>query len=245
MHINEIAKLSGVTVRTLHYYDKIGLLTPPEVDERNGYRSYDENSLVRLQEILFYRELDFPLKTIAEILSSPNYDKSKALSEQKRLLKLKKQRLERLIKALDDAAKGEKSMNFNVFDSKEYEEARESYAAEAKERWGNTDAYKESEAKTAGYSKDKQGELDAGMSALIEKFAELLASGTKPEDAAAQELVQSWQGFITDNYYNCTKEILAGLGQMYTADERFRNNMDRFKEGTAEFMSNAIAEYCK
>ena len=103
MHIREFAKLTGVSVRTLHYYDEIGLLNPSFVDEQNGYRSYDERSLERMQEILFYRELDFSLKSIAEILSSPNYNKRKALIEQKRLLTLKKDRLERLIKALDSA----------------------------------------------------------------------------------------------------------------------------------------------
>lgn len=86
MHIREFAKLTGVSVSTLHYYDEIGLLKPYYVDEQNGYRSYDERSLERMQEILFYRELDFPLKSIAEILSSPNYNKRKALTEQKKLL---------------------------------------------------------------------------------------------------------------------------------------------------------------
>ena len=111
MHIREFAKLTGVSVRTLHYYDEIGLLNPSFVDEQNGYRSYDERSLERMQEILFYRELDFSLKSIAEILSSPNYNKRKALIEQKRLLTLKKDRLERLIKALDSAVKGEIVVN--------------------------------------------------------------------------------------------------------------------------------------
>ena len=114
MHIREFAKLTGVSVRTLHYYDEIGLLNPSFVDEQNGYRSYDERSLERMQEILFYRELDFSLKSIAEILSSPNYNKRKALIEQKRLLTLKKDRLERLIKALDSAVKGEIVVNLNL-----------------------------------------------------------------------------------------------------------------------------------
>ena len=96
MQIKEFADFTGVSVRTLHYYDEIGLLMPAFVDKTTGYRFYDENSLLRMQEILFYRELDFPLKSIGEILSSPNYDKSKALKEQKQLLTLKKERLERL-----------------------------------------------------------------------------------------------------------------------------------------------------
>ena len=105
MQIKEFAEVSGVSVRTLHYYDEIDLLKPAFVDEWTGYRYYDENSLLRMQEILFYRELDFSLKSISEILSSPDYDKKKAISEQKNLLILKKERLERLISAIEKAEK--------------------------------------------------------------------------------------------------------------------------------------------
>ncbi|MDO5559948.1 MAG: MerR family transcriptional regulator [Oscillospiraceae bacterium] len=244
MQINEIAKLTGVSVRTLHYYDEIGLLEPGYVDEHNGYRFYDEKSLERMQEILFYRELDFPLKTIAEIISSPDYDKTRALNEQKKLLELKKQRIQRLIDALDSAVKGENIMNFKAFDNSEYEKQRTKYEKEAKEKWGDTDAYKESSKKTAGYSKDKWNEVNAGMDALMAEFAQCMNNGVKPQDNEAQELVSRWQAFITDNYYSCTKEVLAGLGQMYTSDERFMKNIDSHSTGTAEFMSAAIAEYC-
>lgn len=122
LQIKEFAELTGVSVRTLHYYDEIGLLKPSYVDEQNGYRFYNDASLERMQEILFCRELDFPLKSIAEILASPNYDKQKALAEQKRLLTLKKDRLERLVAALEQAEKGEITMS--AFDSSEYETAR-------------------------------------------------------------------------------------------------------------------------
>ena len=110
MQIKEFAELTGVSVRTLHYYDEIGLLKPSEVDAQNGYRFYDEKSLERMQEILFYRELDFSLKTISEILSSPDYDKQQALSRQRKLLLAKKERLEQLIKAIDCVEKGEGSL---------------------------------------------------------------------------------------------------------------------------------------
>ena len=136
MLIKEFAEFTGVSVRTLHYYDEIGLLTPAFVDRTTGYRFYDEKSILRMQEILFYRELDFSLKSIGEILSSPNYDKHKALNQQKRLLALKKERLERLMSAIDSAAKGENVMK--AFDNSEFEK----YKAEAKEKWGQTDAYK-------------------------------------------------------------------------------------------------------
>ena len=243
LQIKEFAELTGVSVRTLHYYDEIGLLNPSYVDEQNGYRFYDEASLERMQEILFYRELDFPLKSIAEILASPNYDKQKTLAEQKRLLTLKKDRLERLIAALEQAEKGEITMS--AFDNSEYETARQQYEDEAKQRWGGTDAYKESQAKTAGYSKDKWNDILAGMNGVFAEFAECKKCGERADSDTAQRLVQKLQDYITANFYHCTDDILAGLGQMYVCDERFRNNIDSHGEGTAEFVAEAIKIYCK
>ena len=243
MHIKEFAKLTGVSVRTLHYYDEIGLLKPAFIDEQNGYRDYDEKSLGRMVEILFYRELDFPLKSILEILSSPDYDKATAIRKQKELLTLKKERLERLISALDEAEKGEIQMN--TFNNNEYETARKKYVDEAKQRWGNTDAYKESEQKTSGYSADKWNDVNAGLNAVLAEFAVALKGGATPESETAQSLVRKLQQYITDNFYTCTNEILAGLGQMYVADERFSSNIDKNGAGTAEFISDAIRIYCK
>lgn len=245
MRINEIARLTGVSVRTLHYYDEIGLLKPACVDKWNGYRFYDEKSLERMQEILFYRELDFPLKAISEILSAPDYNKTEALRKQRQLLILKKERLERLIEAIESAEKGEVTMNFDVFDNSEFEAVREKYAEEAKEKWGSTDAYKESVRKTADYSKEKCTEVNSKMEALMKEFADCMKGGAKPSDSSAQALVKMWQAFISENYYECTNEILAGLGEMYSADERFAENIDRFGKGTAEFMTEAIRIYVK
>lgn len=242
MQINEFAKLTGVSVRTLHYYDEIGLLKPAFVDEQNGYRFYDENSLERMQEILFYRELDFELKSISEILSSPDYDKEKALAEQRKLLILKKERLERIIDALDGAEKGKITMK--AFDNSDYETARKQYETEAKERWGATDAYKEHAEKTANYTADKWQEVNDGLMSVLANFAECMQNGNTADSDDAQALVKELQNYITDNYYTCTNEILAGLGQMYVADERFKNNIDKHAVGTAEFVSKAIKVYC-
>lgn len=243
MLIRDFAKLTGVSIRTLHYYDEIGLLKPSIVDEQNGYRFYDEENLERMQEILFYRELDFPLKSIMSILSSPDYNKKSALKEQKNLLTLKKQRLERLISALDQAMKGEK-IAMNIFDNSEFEKKREEYAKEAQEKWGNTAAYKESAEKTKSYSQEKWKDLNSGMDSLMAEFAQCKSNGLAPENAETQALVKKWQDFISANYYNCTKEILSGLGKMYTADERFKENIDKHGEGTAEFMAAAIEINC-
>jgi len=243
LQIKEFAELTGVSVRTLHYYDEIGLLKPCYVDEQNGYRFYNETSLERMQEILFYRELDFPLKSIAEILASPNYDKQKALAEQKRLLTMKKDRLTRLIAALEQAEKGEITMS--AFDSSEYESARQQYEDEAKRRWGGTDAYKESQAKTAGYSKDKWNDVLDGLNGVFVEFAECKRCGESVDSNVVQQLVKKLQDYITANFYYCTDEILAGLGLMYVCDEGFKKNIDKNGEGTAEFVCEAIKIYCK
>lgn len=243
MHIKEFAKLSGVSVRTLHYYDEIGLLRPASVDEQNGYRFYDDDSLERMQEILFYRELDFPLKSILEILSSPNYNKKQALVDQKRLLLLKKERLEKLIDAIDLAEKG--TVRMNAFDNTDYENARKQYEAEAKQKWGKTDAYKEHLEKTANYTKNKWQQVNAGLNAVLAEFAVCMVGGYTPDSLEAQALVKELQNHITENYYTCTDQILSGLGQMYIADERFKNNIDKHAPGNAEFISKAIEIYCK
>ncbi len=239
MQIKEFAEFTGVSVRTLHYYDEIGLLKPAFVDRFTGYRYYDENSVIRMQEILFYRELDFSLKSIGEILSSPNYDKEKALKEQKHLLTLKKERLERLISAIDGAVKGENVMK--AFDNSEFEK----YKTEAKEKWGQTDAYKEHEEKTKGYSKEKWNSLAEDMNNIMAEFSLCMKNGNTPDSNEAQNLVKTLQNHITENYYQCTDQILAGLGQMYVADERFKNNIDKHADGTAEFVAEAIGIYCR
>ena len=239
LRIRKFAEISGVSVRTLHYYDEIGLLKPAIVDPSTGYRYYDENSLLRMQEILFYRELDFPLKSICGILSSPGYDKEKALTEQKSMLILKKERLEGLISAIDRAMKGENVMN--AFDNSKFEH----YKAEAKEKWGKTDAWKEYSQKTKDYPKEKWSGAEEGMNAVFAEFADCLRNGNSADSDKAQALVDKLQNYITDNFYTCTKQILAGLGQMYVADERFTANIDKNSEGTAQFVSRAIAIYCQ
>ena len=237
MLIKDFAKACGVSVRTLHYYDEIGLLKPSFVDEWTGYRYYDENSLLRMQEIMFYRELDFSLKNISQIISSPYYDKEKALSQQKKLLVLKKERLEKLILSIDDAMKGKVVMN--AFDNSEFEK----YKDEAKEKWGNTTAYAEYSEKSKNYGKDKFSAISGEMAEIFSKFNRAMKNSDADSDES-QALVKELQDYITNNFYTCTKEILSGLGQMYVYDERFKNNIDKAGEGTAEFVSEAIKIYC-
>ena len=133
----------------------------------------------------------------------------------------------------------------SAFDNSEYETARQQYEDEAKLRWGATDAYKESQAKTAAYSKDKWNDVLAGMNGVFAEFAECKKCGESADCTTAQQLVKKLQDYITANFYHCTDDIIAGLGQMYVCDERFKNNIDKNGEGTAEFVSEAIKIYCK
>lgn len=241
MKINEVAKLTGVTVRSLHYYHEIGLLTPSEITEA-GYRIYKDDSLATLQQILFFRELDFPLSEIKEIMTNPHYDKTEALAKHRELLIQKRNRLNGLIALVDNTIKGDQTMSFKEFDRTEFEASKNKYATEAKERWGSTDAYKESEQKTGGYDEKQWNIVNTQGKELLKSFGKnrLLA----PESEIAQGLVAKWQKYITDNLYHCTDEILSGLGQMYLCDERFTENIDKNGKGTAAFMAKAIEIYC-
>ena len=133
----------------------------------------------------------------------------------------------------------------SVFDNSDYETARNQYEAEAKRRWGETDAYKEHDKKTASYSEDKWRSVTDGLMAVLAKFAECMKDGYTSDSNEAQALVKELQHYITENYYTCTDEILAGLGQMYVADERFKNNIDKHAPGAAAFISESIATYCR
>ena len=238
MQIREFAEFTGVSVRTLHYYDEIGLLTPAYVDRDTGYRFYDEGCLSRMQQILFYRELDFSLKSIAEILSSPNYDTKQALAQQRQLLLLKKERLERLIDAIDRAGKGEIVMS--AFENKKFQQ----YKQEAQAKWGGTDAYREHEEKTKHYTGQKWDSLAQDMDHIMASFAQCKKAGHGPDSAKAQALVTTLQDHITRNHYFCSDQILACLGQMYVGDDRFRENIDRHGQGNAEFICQAIEIHC-
>ena len=240
MTVHEVSKLTGVSIRTLQYYDKIGLLHPAKYTEA-GYRLYDEAALETLQQILLFRELEFPLKDIKEIISSPDFDRSKALEQQIELLTLKKEHIENLI----DLAKGIKllgvrKMNFDAFDTSKINE----YAAQAKASWGKTSAYKEFEEKTKGRTKEEDQRVYQGMIDIFGEFGQI--RNTDPASGEAQALVKKLQDYITEHMYTCTKEILSGLGKMYAGGGDFTTNIDRFGgEGTAVFASKAIEIYCK
>ena len=237
--VKEVSKLTGVSVRTLHHYDAIGLLKPTKVTEA-GYRMYDDTALSRLQNILLFRELQFPLKEIKVILDSPNFDPLEAIAQQIELLELQYKHIgELIILAREIQSKGVTTMNFEVFDKSEIEQ----YKAEAKAKWGKTQAYQDYTQKSATQSEDEQNEI---ANQLLGKFSELGAlRHLPPATKKVQEKISVLQKFITDNYYVCTNEILNGLGEMYVGDERFKKNIDKAGgDGTAEFVSQAISVYC-
>ena len=238
--IGELAKRAGVSVRTLRHYDAIGLLEPSQTTQA-GYRLYDETAIAQLEQILYFRELGFALDEIREIMISPSYKEGEAMKRQRTLLQMQKKRIDAMIARLDEAIAGYGAPNTEVFDMSEIEKAKRQYAEEAKARWGNTQAYAESEKKTAKYGKADWQQIQSGMTALFEAFAAV--RDLDPEDERVQALVKNWQQYITDHFYACTDEILAGLGQMYTCDERFKVNIDRSGEGTAQCMARAIEVY--
>ena len=240
MTVKEVSKLTGVSIRTLHYYDKIGLLHPSSVTDA-GYRLYDEIALERLQQILLFRELAFPLKDIKKIVDDKNFDREKALSQQIELLTLKKEHLEHLIAfAREVKQTGGKKMDFTVFDTKKMEQ----YAKQAKEQWGTTEAYQEFEKKSKNQSKNAQELSAKGLMEVFVEFGKMMKE--KPESDTVQEQVKKLQNYITEHFYTCTDEILSGLGKMYGAGGEFTENINRVAgAGCAEFAAKAIEVYCE
>ncbi|MBY0752863.1 MerR family transcriptional regulator [Streptococcus sp. 2018037] len=235
--VKQVSQLTGVTVRTLYHYDQIGLLKPAFVAE-NGYRYYDQENLARLQEILLFRELDFPLKDIQQLLDVTEVNRQQVLRDHISLLELKRERLDRIINhARLLTEKGGEVMDFHAFASGQLE----AYKAEAKERWGQTAAYAEFE---EWYDASKDRVFAQEMQAIFEVFGKMQSLEADHPDVQAQ--VANLQAYITENFYTCTKEILRNLGLMYVEDERFSVNIDRAGgPGTAAFVSQAIAVYCR
>lgn len=201
---------------------------------------YDDTALSRLQNILVFRELQFPLKEIKVILDSPDFDPAEAIAQQIRLLELQYKHIGELIAfAREIQKKGEAIMNFDVFDKNEIEK----YKAEVKEKWGNTKAYQEYMQKDIARDEGSCSRIANGLMAIFSELGEL--KHLAPDSVKVQKKISELQKFITDNCYVCTNEILSGLGEMYVCDERFKKNIDRAGgDGTAEFVRKAISVYC-
>jgi DNA-binding transcriptional MerR regulator len=238
--IHEVSELAGVSIRTLQYYDKIGLLHPAGYTE-SGYRLYDDTNLEQLQQILLFKELEFPLKDIKEIIHSPNFDKSKALEQQIELLTLKKEHIENLIiLAREIKLKGEKAMDFKAFDTRKIDE----YTAKAKETWGKTPEYREFEEKSKTLTEDEQKYIFKKLMDIFAEFGKMKEQ--EPGSQKAQAQVKKLQDFITENFYTCNSKILAELGKFYGSGGEFTSNINSAAGlGSAEFAAAAIEIYCR
>ena len=238
--VKDVSKLTGVSVRTLHYYDAIGLLTPTKVTNA-GYRMYDDTALSRLQSILLFRELQFSLKEIKEFLDSPDFNQEETIAQQIKLLELQYKHIGELISfAREIQTKGVKTMNFEVFDTNEIEQ----YKTEVKSKWGNSKAYQEYEQRVVSHSEHNDSKF---VNEIMSLFTDLGAmKQLPPTDKAVQEKIAALQAYINENFYTCSNDILKELSEMYVCDDRFKKNIDRFGgEGTAKFVREAIFVYCE
>lgn len=242
MTVHEVARLAGVSERTLRYYDQLGLLPPAGATEA-GYRLYGEADLQRLQRILFLRELGFPLKEIAPMLQAEARDNRLAVERHRELLRLKMERLQGLIDLCGRVLQGEGENSLQEFDQSAVETARDRYAEEAKQRWGHTDAYRESHKRTSAYTKQDWAAVQAEMDAVFAGFAALV--GHDPVSPEVRAQVGVWQALISRRFYACGNEMLAGLGEMYLADGRFQATLDAYGPGTAALMSEAMRRYAE
>lgn len=240
--VSQLARLAGVSVRTLHHYDEINLLRP-SARSGAGYRLYGQKDLERLQQVLFFKELGFPLEEIARIVRDPSFDVRAALLMQRQLLAEKAVRIKALIGAVNaalEAMEKGKSMSkeemFEVFG--DYDPTR--YQAEAKERWGNTEAYRESAKRTAQYGKDKWQTIKAEGDRIQRAFADLLAAGKAPTDTAAMAAAEEHRRYIDRWFYPCSRQMHAGVSELYVSDPRFTDNIDRIRPGLAQYMRDAI-----
>jgi DNA-binding transcriptional MerR regulator len=250
--VGELARLTGVTVRTLHHYDERGLVTPSQRSAA-GHRLYDDDDVLRLQQVLLLRELGLPLDDIAAAIDGPATpaDRAALLRQHRGALADKRGRLDRMLAAVDAAIaaheRGEPPMTtsqkmtnddlkqlFDGFDPAEHEE-------EVQARWGDTDAYRESARRTKGYGKAEWEQLKRESESIYSRLAALMRAGTPPADPAAQALVDEARGHIDRWFYPCSRAMHRQLGAMYVADPRFAENLDKIAPGFARYLSDAIA----
>ncbi len=241
--INEISKITGISPRMLRHYDKLDLLRPNKSRE-NNYRIYTDEDLCKLQEILFFKELDFSLDEIKIILENPNYDRTEAFTHQKVILLKKIERLNEIVLSLEDGInkiRKEQKMsekNFKSFSTEEIEK----YQNEVKELYGNTSTHKEYKEKTKNYKKGDFDKIQQEMNKKLESIALHMIKGFDSKEV--QEALHEYREYINTNFYSCTLEIFRGLGELYVSDTRFTENINKIRNGLSEFLKKAINFYC-
>jgi len=237
--VGEVAELAGVTVRALHHYDELGLLSPGGRSEAS-YRLYSYDDLARLQEILIWRQLGFSLAEIRDLLDDPRYDRLGALERQRSMVEHELERLRALAKAVDAAIEAhrngtrmEEASMFEGFDPSEYED-------EARARWGHTEAYQESMRRTQGYGEAEWAAIGGESEEIVLELGSLLRAGEPADGAAARALAERHRRHISRWFYPCSPQMHRGLAEMYVADERFKRTYERHAEGLAAYFHDAI-----
>jgi len=241
--VKQLSKLAGVTPRTLHHYDAIGLLKPSRIGE-NGYRYYGDESLLQLQQILFYRELDMPLDDIKKIMAKSNFDVVKALESHKVALQKRMDRMERLLQTVDNTIndlKEKKEMNPKGLFEGFSKEEQEKYAEEAAQRW-DADTVRASNKKWKSYSDAEKKKILAEGNALYTDLAAGMSNGAASKEV--QAIVARWHKHL-QYFWSPDNDQLLGLADLYNNDPRFKANHEKVHPGLAEFMREAVKVYVK
>lgn len=242
MNVGEVAALAGVTVRTLHHYDRIGLLQPSGRTSA-GYRRYAPADLDRLHQVLLYRALGFSLEEVATLLDDPSADPAEHLRRQHRLLLDRLDRTSAMVAAVEKEMEA-RAMGISLSPEERFEVFGDhdpaQYDTEVEERWGDTDAYAESERRTSGYTKEDWLRIRSAAEDLEARFAAALADGAPAESERAMDLAEEHRQQITGTYYDCPPEMHAALGRMYVEDERFTAHYERVAPGLAQYVSTAV-----
>jgi len=240
--VGEVAELSGVSVRTLHHYHDRGLLVPT-VRSAAGYRLYSPDDLTRLRQILLYRELDFRLEEIADMLASPDEGTDDHLRRQHALLRARRDRTAALIGALETEMEARKmgmaltpEEQLEIFGTDKLDE----HAAEAEQRWGDTEAWQQSRRKTAAYTKQDWITIKAEVDANIEGFAAAIRSGEPPDGTVAMNLAEAHRSHLSRWFYDCGYDAHRGLAGLYTSDPRYMASYDEIEPGFSQYVHDAI-----
>jgi DNA-binding transcriptional MerR regulator len=239
--VGELAKLTGITVRALHHYDELGLVVPSQRSGA-GYRLYGDADVLRLQEVLMFRELGLPLAEIAAVLADPEHRRVDVLKKHRELIAARRGRLDALLTAIDAAIEIKEGHAMQDEQVKTLFEGfdHEAYADEAESRWGDTDSYKESARRTKGYGKAEWDAIRREGDAIYARFAELMREGTAASDARVRGVVEAHRAHIDRWFYPCSPAMQRGLGEMYVGDPRFTANIDKLAPGLARFIRDAI-----
>ncbi|MFG2330213.1 MerR family transcriptional regulator [Streptomyces sp. NPDC048604] len=240
--VGQVAGFAGVTVRTLHHYDEIGLLSP-SARSHAGHRRYDDGDLDRLQQILFYRELGFPLEQVASLLDDPEADPQAHLRRQHELLTARIAELQKMAEAVEHAMEAKK-MGINLTPEERFEvfgdNDPEQYADETENRWGDTEAYKESQRRTARYTKADWQRMQDENADWGRRYDAVMAEGEPADGERAMDLAEEHRQHINGWFYDCGYKMHTCLGDMYVADERFTAFYDAIRPGMAAHLRDAI-----